>query len=240
MAQPPSLHVQGVSAGYGNLQAVHAVDLELRPGSVTALVGPNGAGKSTLLTALVGGHRGAKGTVSLGGRPLTGLSPTDRAKAGLVLVPQGRQIFPTLTVAENLQVMADALSLPGPRATEAAARFPILATRRDVPAGSLSGGEQQMLALARALMAKPKVLLLDEPTLGLAPVIVAEIVTTIRDLAAEGMTILIAEPSIRLVRGEVSHGYVMLRGQIVERAEGAEALERAYLHHMGFQGRAAS
>lgn len=228
-----SLEAADIVVHYGSAQAVAKASLRLEPGSVTALVGPNGAGKSTLLTALVGGLKLSGGSVLFDGVSMTSLDPTARARKGLVLVPQGRQVFPTLTVQENLMVMADALSLPGARLDEAAARFPILQQRRDVPAGSLSGGEQQMLALARALMAKPKVLLLDEPTLGLAPVIVADIIRTVCELAAEGMAILIAEPSIRLIRGQIHRGYVMIRGQMVAEVQGAGELEQAYLKSMG-------
>lgn len=233
MAHSKLLEAEGVSVYYGSAQAVVDGSLFLEPGSVTALVGPNGAGKSTLLTAMIGGLRAKAGKVFFEGEPLNRLDPTARAKKGIVLVPQGRQVFPTLTVRENLLVMADSLSLPHSTVNEASARFPILEERGSVTAGSLSGGEQQMLAIARALMAKPKVLLLDEPTLGLAPVIVKEIVRTIADLAGEGMAILIAEPSIRLVRGEIQRGYVMIRGHIVASAPGAGELEEAYLEHMG-------
>lgn len=231
--QRASLQASGITVSYGNALAVSEASITIEPGKITALVGPNGAGKSTLLGALVGGRRSSAGNVVFAGEPINALDPTGRAKKGLTLVPQGRQVFPTLSVRENLLVMADALSLPHDFVDEAASRFPILQERRNVPAGSLSGGEQQMLALARALMAKPKVLLLDEPTLGLAPVIVSEIIRTVSDLAKNGMAILIAEPSIRLVRGQIDRGYVMIRGQIVAEAHGASELEQAYLESMG-------
>lgn len=228
-----ALDSSGMCVRYGNIEALNHARLVVAPGSVTALVGPNGAGKSSLLQALVGGLRGALGTVKVGGRPLDGLDPTGRAKAGLVLVPQGRQVFPRLTVEENLQVMADALSLRADRVTGALERFPILATRRAVPAGKLSGGEQQMLALARALMTSPKVLLLDEPMLGLAPVIVEQVVQVIRQLAASGIAVVIAEPSIRLFGGHVDRGYVLIRGRISAPLDGLEALEAEYLRLLG-------
>lgn len=231
--QQASLQASGVTVGYGSALAVSEASITIEPGKITALVGPNGAGKSTLLGALVGGRKSSAGNVVFAGEAINALDPTGRAKKGLTLVPQGRQVFPTLSVRENLLVMADALSLPHDFVDEAASRFPILQERRNVAAGSLSGGEQQMLALARALMAKPKVLLLDEPTLGLAPVIVSEIIRTVSDLAKSGMAILIAEPSIRLVRGQIDRGYVMIRGQIVAEAHGASELEQAYLESMG-------
>ena len=233
MGASKCLEATDISVHYGHAQAVANASLRVEIGSITALVGPNGAGKSTLLTALVGGLALTSGSIALDGIPLTSLDPTARAKKGLVLVPQGRQVFPTLSVHENLAVMADALSLPYSRIYDASARFPVLNERCNVPAGSLSGGEQQMLALARALMAEPKVLLLDEPTLGLAPIIVAQIVRTVADLAAEGMAILIAEPSIRLIRGQIHRGYVMIRGQMVAEVHGADDLEQAYLKAMG-------
>ena len=240
MSASQALEASDIAIHYGSAQAVAGASLRIESGSVTALVGPNGAGKSTLLSGLVGGLKLTAGSVAFGGASVTSLDPTARAKRGLVLVPQGRQVFPTLTVRENLMVMADALSLPHDRIEEASSRFPILRERRNVPAGSLSGGEQQMLALARALMARPKALLLDEPTLGLAPVIVAEIIRTVAELAADGMAILIAEPSIRLVRGQIHRGYVMIRGRIVAEANGAADLEQAYLRTMGMSGREAA
>lgn len=240
MSSTSVLTAQNIVARYGNAEAVSRAGLAVDKGSVTAIVGPNGAGKSTLLQALVGGLRIAEGEITLNGKSITRQSPTDRAKAGLVLVPQGRQVFPVLTVLENLQVMADALSLSHGRIDEAMQRFPVLRERQHVPAGSLSGGEQQMLALARALMSHPSVLLLDEPTLGLAPVIVAEIIKTVTELAADGVAVLIAEPSIRLIRNQIDRGYVMIRGQMVAEVQGAANLEQAYLEKMGMADHAHS
>lgn len=228
-----ALETRSINVRYGSIEAVTGVSLVAERGSVTALVGPNGAGKSSLLQALVGGVRGSSGSVTAGGRLLNGLDPTGRAKAGLVLVPQGRQIFPRLTVEENLQVMADALSLGKNRVMGALSRFPILETRRAVPAGKLSGGEQQMLALARALMTSPKVLLLDEPMLGLAPIIVEQVVQVIRQLAADGIAVVIAESSIRLFGGHVDRGYVVIRGRISAPVESLSALEAQYLQLLG-------
>jgi len=180
----------------------------------------------------MGAVRGAAGQVLLDGVAVDRLDPTARVRAGIALVPQGRQIFPHLTVWENLQVMADAVGLTKAAAIDAIQRFPILETRRRLPAGVLSGGEQQMLAFARALMVRPKVLLLDEPSLGLAPLIVEELIRTVVALAEDGMAILVAEPSIRFIRGHIDRGYVMFRGRIVAEASGASALEQAYLAQM--------
>lgn len=233
MSDTSVLTVSNLVVRYGNAEAVSRASLTAAPGKVTAIVGPNGAGKSTLLQAIVGGLRSAEGDVVLKGRSVARHSPTERGKSGLVLVPQGRQVFPVLTVRENLQVMADALSLPHERIDEALRRFPVLMERRAVPAGSLSGGEQQMLAFARAMMSRPAVLLLDEPTLGLAPVIVAELTRTIDALADDGVAVVVAEPSIRLIRNQVDRGYVMIRGRMVAQVQGAAELERAYLETMG-------
>jgi branched-chain amino acid transport system ATP-binding protein len=229
----PALTAEGVTVRYAGAEAVAGAGIVATRGAITAIVGPNGAGKSSLLNALIGAVPAAAGRVTLDGVALERLDATARVAAGLVLVPQGRQIFPRLTVRDNLQVMADGLHLPRERVGEALERFPILGERQRLPAGILSGGEQQMLALARALMARPKVLLLDEPTLGLAPVIVAEIVRTIAALAESGIAIVIVEPSIRLIRSRIDRGYVMLRGRIAATAAGAEQLEHDYLRLMG-------
>ena len=226
------LATRNLRVRYGQIEAVNDVTLQVPAGAITAIVGPNGAGKSSLIQAIMGAVRGAMGQILLDGVAVERLDPTARARAGLALVPQGRQIFPHLTVWENLQVMADAIGLAKGAAVEAMQRFPILETRRRLPAGVLSGGEQQMLAFARALMARPKVLLLDEPSLGLAPLIVEELIRTVVALAADGMAVLVAEPSIRFIRGHIDRGYVMFRGHIVAETTSAAALEAAYLARM--------
>jgi branched-chain amino acid transport system ATP-binding protein len=238
MAEAAELDVEDVTVRYGGAEAVSSASITAARGTITALVGPNGAGKSSLLNALIGAVPATAKRIAVRERPIERLDTTSRVAAGLVLVPQGRQIFPHLTVRENLQVIADGLRLPQQTVADALDRFPILAERRRLPAGILSGGEQQMLALARALMTSPKVLLLDEPTLGLAPIIVAEIVRTIAALAASGIAIVIAEPSMRLIRGRIDHGYVMLRGRIVAEAHDADGLEREYLRLMGMEHKA--
>jgi len=226
------LETRSLNVRYGQIEAVQDVALRVPAGAITAIVGPNGAGKSSLIQAIMGAVRGAAGQVLLDGVAVDRLDPTARVRAGIALVPQGRQIFPHLTVWENLQVMADAVGLTKAAAIDAIQRFPILETRRRLPAGVLSGGEQQMLAFARALMVRPKVLLLDEPSLGLAPLIVEELIRTVVALAEDGMAILVAEPSIRFIRGHIDRGYVMFRGRIVAEASGASALEQAYLAQM--------
>lgn len=229
------LEAADIQVRYGAVEAVRSAAIRLERGAVTALVGPNGAGKSSLIEAVVGSARGARGVVSLDGRRIDGLDACGRARAGLAVVPQGRQVFPRLSVWENLRVLADAVGIPPAAVADAIERFPNLVERRDKPAGVLSGGEQQMVALARALMLKPRVLLLDEPALGLAPIVVAELSGTIAALADEGMAILVAEPSIRLIRQRIARGYVMIRGRIVAEAGNLADLERRYLAHSGLE-----
>lgn len=233
MGESYALEASAISVRYGNVQAVTDARIVAGAGSITAIVGPNGAGKSSLFHALIGAIRSTSGEVAVSGRPIAGLDPTARAKAGLVLVPQGRQVFPRLTVQENLLVMTDALSLSVDRVAVGLNRFPVLHERRNVPAGTLSGGEQQMLVLARALMTSPKVLLLDEPMLGLAPVIVEQVVQVITQLAADGIAVIIAEPSVRLIGRNVHRGYVMIRGKVFPAVQGLAAIETEYLRLLG-------
>jgi branched-chain amino acid transport system ATP-binding protein len=227
------LDVEAVHVRYGGVEAVDGARLTARAGTITAIVGPNGAGKSSLFLSMMGALKTGSGRVRVAGRSLDSLGPTDRVCGGLVLVPQGRQIFPRLTVDENLKVVVDALSLDRSRIEAAIERFPRLKERRDVAAGTLSGGEQQMLALARALMTSPKVLLLDEPMLGLAPVIVEQVIELCSQLAREGMAVVIAEPSVRLVGRNVDRGYVMIRGRLSEEVAGLPALEQEYMRLLG-------
>ena len=233
------LDVRNVTVRYAGAEAVAGASISAKPGTITAIVGPNGAGKSSLLNALIGSVAANADAIAVDGQSLVALKPTARVRAGLVLVPQGRQVFPRLTVRENLQVIADGLGLAQSTVADAMQRFPILQERQRLPAGILSGGEQQMLALARALMTRPKVLLLDEPTLGLAPVIVADVVRTVAELAASGIAVVIAEPSIRLIRGHIARGYVMLRGRIIAVTDSAAELEREYVRLMGLDHHAA-
>jgi branched-chain amino acid transport system ATP-binding protein len=233
------LDVRAVTVRYAGAEAVAGASIAAVRGTITAIVGPNGAGKSSLLNALIGSVAASAETIMVDGENVASLKPTARVRAGLVLVPQGRQVFPRLTVRENLQVIADGLGLAQSTVADALLRFPILKERQRLPAGILSGGEQQMLALARALMTRPKVLLLDEPTLGLAPVIVADVVRTVAELAASGIAVVIAEPSIRLIRGQITRGYVMLRGRIIAVTDNAAELEREYVRLMGLDHHAA-
>ncbi|GAA0948998.1 ABC transporter ATP-binding protein [Virgisporangium aurantiacum] len=230
------LRVEGLTVRYGHSSALSDVDLTVPGGSVTALVGPNGAGKSSLLLAAYGSVP-ASGKIFLDGEDVSSLRPAARARAGIAIVPQGRQLFPRLNVADNLQVMAELLRLPRSAVDEAVDRFPILRTRLKSLVGVLSGGEQQMLVVTRALMGKPRVLLLDEMMTGLAPLIVRELADTVARLAADdGVAVVMAEPALGASRRVIDRGYVLIRGAVVATEEGGgRALDRAYQHAVGVE-----
>jgi len=211
------LALERLEVAYGGIRAVKGIDLEVESGEMVCLIGANGAGKSTTLRAITGLVRAAAGRVRYDGADISGLRVHDIARRGLAMVPEGRGVFPQLTIEENLAMGAYA------RRDKAAVRsdtahvfelFPRLAERRRQTAGTLSGGEQQMLAIARALMSRPKLLLLDEPSMGLAPLMVERIFEVIRTVAAEGVTLLLVEQNARLAL-EVSHrGYVLDGGLV--------------------------
>ena len=232
-----TLAIDGLESGYGEVQILWGTSLTLRSGALTTLVGSNGAGKTTLLRAAMGLLRPWKGTVRLDDRDVTRLSPHDKARLGMVMVPEGRHLFTTMTVAENLEMGST------PRRARADAKrtldhvltlFPRLAERRSQLAGTLSGGEQQMVAIARGLMAKPAVLMLDEPSLGLAPILVLELFESIRRLKSEGLTMLLVEQNVHLSLAVSDHCYVMARGRIeiegpAREVREMEAVKKAYL-----------
>ncbi|WP_433087744.1 ABC transporter ATP-binding protein [Dactylosporangium sp. CA-052675] len=227
------LRLEGLTVRYGHASAVTGLDLTAPGGQVTALVGPNGAGKSSALLAAYGSVA-ATGKVFLDGEDVSRLKPAARARAGIAVVPQGRQLFPKLNVADNLQVMAELLRLPRSAVDTAIDRFPILRTRLKSLVGVLSGGEQQMLVVSRALMGSPRVLLLDEMMTGLAPLIVQELLRTVTQLARDGVAVLMAEPALGAVRGAVDRGYVLVRGETVAASEaGGKALDAVYQAKMG-------
>ncbi|MFP8907125.1 MULTISPECIES: ABC transporter ATP-binding protein [Streptomyces] len=219
-----SLEVRGVSVGYGPVRALNSVSVDVPEGAVVAVLGGNGAGKTTLLRAVSrtlrfhGGTIGS-GTVSFAGRRLDGLTPAQVVAAGVVQVPEGRQVFARMTVADNLR--AGALGAAGGRraAAEAQARvhelFPVLAQRAHQRAGLLSGGEQQMLAMGRALMARPKLLLLDEPSLGLAPLMADRIAETVREINAQGTSVLLVEQNAAIALRLASSAVVLEVGEVV-------------------------
>jgi len=217
------LAVDGLRAGYGNIEVLHDVSLVLREGTLCAIVGANGAGKTTLLMTLAGIVPARAGTVTFDGADLTRMSSHQRVHHGLVLVPEGRRMLPGMTVEENLQVAAAVRGAEGfARIPELLDRFSILRTRRNVPAGSLSGGEQQMLAIARALAIGPKALLLDEPSMGLAPKLVDEIFAIVADERRRGTSILLIEQNARRALALADHAYVLERGRTVLEGSGQE------------------
>ena len=226
-----------VHAGYGRVPVLHDVSLEVRPDELVTLIGPNGAGKSTVLKTIVGLLPPARGTITFEGRSLRGRDPADIVGDGIALVPQGRMIFQSLTVAENLALggyrTAPAATLDERRALVLQI-FPALGARLRQLGGTLSGGEQQMLAIGRALMSSPSLLILDEPSTGLAPTIVESIFRTLMDLHQRGTMILLVEQNARIALELATRGYVLESGAIVaEGPAGAlrsdERLMAAYL-----------
>ena len=229
------LSLLGVSVRYGAIVAVDGLDLEVRQGELVALLGSNGAGKSSLLRAL-SGLEATTGQMQFEGRDLALVSAAARARLGLVHVPEGRGVFAPLTVEENLRLgglRLDKRALAGALA-DVYAQFPVLRERRNQPAGTLSGGEQQMLALGRALCAAPRLLLLDEPSLGLAPQITERVFETIAEIHRRGTAVLMVEQNVRLALAIADRGYVLARGRIAlqgtarELAQSAE-VKKAYL-----------
>lgn len=226
------ISARGLTVRYGKGVAVRAVGFEARSGEVTAVVGPNGAGKSSLLSAVFGSTP-ATGTVTVDEHHLSGVPAQERLRTGVAFVPQGRQLFPRLTVRENLEIGARLLGARNDVVESAFERFPILRTRAKQFAGVLSGGEQQMLLLARALLVEPRALLLDEMTTGLSPKIAGELLDHVRELADSGITVLVAEPALYRVARIVDRGYVMIRGSLSEPEDSAGALDTAYRASLG-------
>ncbi|HEV8643960.1 MAG TPA: ABC transporter ATP-binding protein [Burkholderiales bacterium] len=231
------LALRNISAGYAGFQALFDVSLEVRAGETVAVIGPNGAGKTTLLRVISRLIDATAGEMTMEGRRLNGVASYDLVSHGIAHVPENRRLFPKLTVEENLRMGA---FVPRARAQfeERLARvyqlFPRMQERRHQPAGTLSGGEQQMCAIGRALMSGPKLLLLDEPSAGLAPVVVQSIFETVRRMSAEGYTVLIVEQNIRQVLKVASRGYLLETGRIRATGAAAELLDtdeitKAYL-----------
>ncbi len=224
------LNVRGLRVHYGAIEAVKGIDFELCRGQITALLGANGAGKSTTLLALSGLLRASAGSIDFAGEELTGVAPHQIVARGLVQVPEGRQILTTLTVRENLLLgsyhrnRSDELAADLNRMV---ALFSRLGEKLEDRAGNLSGGEQQMLAIARALMAKPRLLLLDEPSMGLAPLLVGEIFKTLRQLNQSGLTILLVEQNARQALRIAQRAYVMENGVITLSGESSELMHNS-------------
>jgi branched-chain amino acid transport system ATP-binding protein len=230
------LEVDDIHAYYGNIHALKGVSLTVDEGEIVTLIGANGAGKTTTLNAISGLIRLRSGQIRLGGRDLAGVATDKLVSLGVVQVPEGRRMFARLTVEENLRMGGYSVSEAEVRAgiERAYSMFPRLAERRTQVAGTLSGGEQQMLAMARALMSKPTVLLLDEPSMGLAPILVDSIFSTIGDLHKLGTTILLVEQNARMALQIADRGYVIETGQIVLSDSAAslrenEQVQKSYL-----------
>jgi branched-chain amino acid transport system ATP-binding protein len=233
---PTILKVKGLTSHYGRIQALRGVDIEVREGQLVALVGANGAGKTTLLRTLSGVQAASGGEIRFRGEAITHLPPDKRVRLGICQVPEGRQVFGPMTIEDNLRLGAYTQ-----RKADAAedmkksySLFPILNEKRTLPAGTLSGGQQQMLAMARALMGRPKLLLLDEPSMGLAPLLIEEIFRVIKALKAKGIAIFLVEQNAHAALSIADFGYVLESGKISLSGPGKELLEneqvkRAYL-----------
>jgi branched-chain amino acid transport system ATP-binding protein len=219
------LEVRGIRAAYGKVEVVRGVDLDIQPGRITLVLGANGAGKTTTLHSICGVHRSSSGSVLMDGKSIAGRPAHDIVRQGVALVPEGRRIFAPLSVAENLRL--GGYTVGRAQADETFARvldmFPILADRKDGAAGLLSGGEQQMLAFGRALMSSPKYILMDEPSMGLAPTIIERVIATARDIADSGIGVLMVEQNVEAAIGISDDVAVMNRGEIVFTGAAADA-----------------
>ena len=230
------LAIENLSSGYGRIEALHGVSLNVAQGEIVALVGANGAGKTTLMRAISGVQSIFGGRILFDGKPIERLAPHARVALGIAQVPEGRQVFAPLSVGDNLRLGAWTQATSGIEASLASvyALFPMLDEMRNIPAGALSGGQQQMLAVGRALMAKPRLLLLDEPSMGLAPKLVDQILKAVADLRNTGLTVLLVEQNARAALAIADRGYVMETGRIATSGNSAELLadnriQEAYL-----------
>jgi branched-chain amino acid transport system ATP-binding protein len=221
------LAVRGIESHYGRIQALKGIDLEIRRGELVALVGANGAGKTTLLRTISGVQPASAGTLVFDGEDITQLRADRRVRQGICQVPEGRQVFGPLSIEDNLRLGAYALTRSQLAAglERAYETFPVLKEKRHLPAGTLSGGQQQMLAIGRALMGRPKLLLLDEPSMGLAPLLVEEVFNVVRSLKSQGMTIFLVEQNAYAALEIADRGYVMETGTIALTGTGRELLD---------------
>jgi len=221
------LTVDGLSSAYGRIEVLHGISLDVPAGEIVALVGSNGAGKTTLLRTLSGVQPASAGRIVFQGEDIQALPPHARVMRGIAQSPEGRQVFGPLTVEDNLRLGAFRRwddTVRG-RLDAVYTMFPVLAERRRTPASSLSGGQQQMLAIGRALMAQPKLLLLDEPSLGLAPLLVDQILAAVVDLKQKGITVLLVEQNASAALAIADRGYVLEVGRIVHEGEGLALLQ---------------
>ncbi|HJF18752.1 MAG TPA: ABC transporter ATP-binding protein [Enterococcus columbae] len=230
------LQVQDISVHYGMIQAVHGVSFEVKKGEIVSLIGANGAGKTTILRTISGLVRPSSGHILFEGKNIEKEAPQKIVASGLSQVPEGRHVFSGLTVQENLEMGAFLRKDSGVKEDyeQIFKKFPILKERRSQDASTLSGGEQQMLAMGRALMSKPKLLLLDEPSMGLAPIFIKEIFSIIQEIQAQGTTVLLIEQNAKMALSIANRGYVLETGKIVLEGTGqellsSEAVKKAYL-----------
>ena len=232
MSGSPLVELRGIHAGYDGIDVLHGVDLVVGAGEVMAILGPNGAGKSTTLKVLAGLLPASAGDINIAGRRVNGARADDLARRGLGLIPEGRGIFPNLTVRENLWMMTHRGQDRARIEERSIARFPQLAKRIDQTSGTLSGGQQQMLAMARGLATDPALLVLDELSMGLAPIIVDELYATVAQVAAQGTSVLLVEQFARIVIDVAHRAAVMVQGRVVETGRPhdiEERLSQAYL-----------
>lgn len=223
------LEVDNILVNYGAAPALWGVTLDVQPGELVCVVGPNGAGKTTLINAIAGLHRVREGTLRFNGRDITQLASHRFCEAGIAIVPEGRRLFTQMTVLDNLELgsfIAKAKVYRKESLEQVLALFPVLKVKLESPAGSLSGGQQQMVAIGRALMARPGLLLLDEPSLGLAPLIVMDMFRIIREINAQGTSVLLVEQNVAMAMELAKRAYVMEEGRIVAQGQASELLTR--------------
>lgn len=223
------LEVNNISVNYGAAPALWDVSLQVQPGELVCVVGPNGAGKTTLINAIAGMHRVRAGSLRFNGRDITELASHRFCEAGIAIVPEGRRLFTQMTVLDNLELGSFIRKAKAHRKAsleQVLSLFPALKVKLDSPAGALSGGQQQMVAIGRALMAQPKLLLLDEPSLGLAPAIVLDMFRAIRQINAQGTSVLLVEQNVAMAMEIASRAYVMEEGRIVAEGQASELLTR--------------
>ncbi|NVN84566.1 MAG: ABC transporter ATP-binding protein [Rhodopseudomonas sp.] len=241
MSAAPLLAIKGLRASYGKIEALKGVDLDIKPGEIVALIGANGAGKSTLMMTIFGKPRARAGSIEFDGTDITEVPTHQIARLRIAQAPEGRRIFPRMSVAENLQMGADATDSTEAERSTSLERvfklFPRLQERLTQRGGTLSGGEQQMLAIGRALMSRPRLLLLDEPSLGLAPLIARQIFEAIRTLnKQDGLTVLIVEQNANHALRLAHRGYVMVNGLITLSGSGSELLQRPEIRSAYLEG----
>jgi branched-chain amino acid transport system ATP-binding protein len=228
------LTISGLNVFHGNLQVVWDLSFHVSKGELVTMIGPNGAGKTTTVETIVGLNRKATGSILFNGEPILGCHPYDLYQKGLALVPEKREIFPTMPVIENLLLGGGGNANPDKTIDRIFRLFPILQERRQQMAGTLSGGEQQMLAIGRALMSEPRLLILDEPSTGLSPILTAQVFRSLEQLGREGMTILLLEQNVRNALAMCDRGYVLENGRIVQEGRSKELMhdpriQKAYL-----------